>query len=341
MPKTSNPPRKKPVVKKTRQTAKKHNPKTSTAAVALPAKARGIHRLNYQLWRNNRAISIKQKPALASTFRLTQQTGLTLWRYKQIILGVVVVYGILNIVLVQGLANNADISNVKSELTKGFHGNATSAITSVASFIVLVGSSGNGSSSTAGAYQFVLILMASLAIIWSLRQSLAGVRVGIRDAYYKGMYPLVPFVLVLLTIGLQLLPLLIGATLYTIVMTNGIAVLLIEKIAWTGLFVVFAGISMYFVSSSVFALYVVTLPDMTPLKALRSARELVRYRRWTILLRVLFLPVLLLLAAAIIMVPIITLLTPLTKWMIFLLSMIAIAVVHSYMYSLYRELLHE
>jgi K+-sensing histidine kinase KdpD len=85
----------------------------------------------------------------------------------------------------------------------------------------------------------------------------------------------------------------------------------------------------------------VTLPDMTPLKALRSARELVRYRRWTILLRVLFLPVLLLLAAAIIMVPIITLLTPLTKWMIFLLSMIAIAVVHSYMYSLYRELLHE
>jgi hypothetical protein len=326
MPKTSNPPRKKPVVKKTRQTAKKHNPKTSTAAVALPAKARGIHRLNYQLWRNNRAISIKQKPALASTFRLTQQTGLTLWRYKQIILGVVVVYGILNIVLVQGLANNADISNVKSELTKGFHGNATSAITSVASFIVLVGSSGNGSSST---------------IIWSLRQSLAGVRVGIRDAYYKGMYPLVPFVLVLLTIGLQLLPLLIGATLYTIVMTNGIAVLLIEKIAWTGLFVVFAGISMYFVSSSVFALYVVTLPDMTPLKALRSARELVRYRRWTILLRVLFLPVLLLLAAAIIMVPIITLLTPLTKWMIFLLSMIAIAVVHSYMYSLYRELLHE
>ena len=56
-----------------------------------------------------------------------------------------------------------------------------------------------------------------------------------------------------------------------------------------------------------FALYIVTLPDMTPMKALRSARELVRYRRWTVLRKVLFLPLMLLVVAAIIMVPIIIL----------------------------------
>ena len=44
----------------------------------------------------------------------------------------------------------------------------------------------------------------------------------VRDAYYRGMFPLVPFVLVLALIGLQLLPLVIGATLYNIAVTNGI-----------------------------------------------------------------------------------------------------------------------
>jgi phosphatidylglycerophosphate synthase len=77
------------------------------------------------------------------------------------------------------------------------------------------------------------------------------------------------------------------------------------------------------------------------MKALRSARELVRYRRWTILRKVLFLPLLLLIVTAIMMVPVISVVTPLAQWVFFILMMAAIAVVHSYMYTLYRELLHE
>jgi hypothetical protein len=93
------------------------------------------------------------------------------------------------------------------------------------------------------------------------------------------------------------------------------------------------------VSSSIFALYIVTLPDVTPMQALRSARELVRYRRWSIARKVLFLPVSLLVIAAVIMVPVILLVTPASEWVFFILSMLSIAVIHSYMYSLYRELL--
>jgi hypothetical protein len=80
---------------------------------------------------------------------------------------------------------------------------------------------------------------------------------------------------------------------------------------------------------------------MTPMKALRSARELVRYRRWTVLRKVLWLPFVLLLAAALIMVPIIIWLTALAQWIFFLLTMFAVAAVHAYLYGLYRELLVE
>ncbi len=95
------------------------------------------------------------------------------------------------------------------------------------------------------------------------------------------------------------------------------------------------------ISSSIFALYIVTLPDMTPLKALRSARELVKGRRWAVILRLLSLPVILLIVAAIIMVPIIIVLTPVAQWVFFLLTMFTLVAVHAYMYTLYRELLNE
>lgn len=93
-----------------------------------------------------------------------------------------------------------------------------------------------------------------------------------RDSYYKGMYPLVPFMLVLLVIGLQLIPLVFGNLIYSSVLQNGLAITVIEKVIWLFLFLMLALLSGYMMISSLFSLYIVTLPDMTPLRALRSAR---------------------------------------------------------------------
>jgi sterol desaturase/sphingolipid hydroxylase (fatty acid hydroxylase superfamily) len=146
---------------------------------------------------------------------------------------------------------------------------------------------------------------------------------------------------VLLVIGLQLIPLIIGSTLYSLVIGNAIAVTLLEKLFWLFVFIALACLSLYFLSSSVFAVYIVTLPDMTPIKALRSARELVKDRRLQVIRKVLWLPILLLLASSLIMLPIILWITALAQIVFFILSMLVLIVVHTYMYSLYRELLHE
>lgn len=287
-----------------------------------------------------RAPRVKRTVRIISIWQLTKQTSLLLWQHKGVFIGIAIVYGLLNIVLAQGLGGS-DVSNLKSQLSQVFTGNFGAVTSSLVVFASLIGSAGTSSDGTSAAYQLFLTLIASLAIIWALRQANAGISFRIRDAYYRGMYPLVPFVLVLLVVGLQLLPLAIGSSIYSVVMTQGIAVNGLEQTLWALIFAALALVSLYMLASSLFALYIVTLPDMTPMKALRSARELVRSRRWTVIRKVLFLLPSLLLIGAIVMVPFILFLTAAATLVFFLLTTFSLVAVHGYMYSLYRELLRE
>ena len=278
---------------------------------------------------------------LPNVWLLTVATAKLIANNKKLLLGVTAIYGLLNLILVHGLASNVDVGSIKQELSQSGAGGTGSLATGIGVLAVIAGSSGGGSSQTAGTYQLVLVLMASLAIIWALRQIFGGSKVRIRDAYYRGMYPFVPFILVLLVIGLELIPLVIGSSLYTIVISNGIAVLAIEKILWAVLFGLFAFLSFYLVSASIFALYIVALPEMTPVKALRSANALVKNRRWSIMRKLLWIPLAFFVIAAIVMLPVIIVAAPIAPWMYFVLSILALLALHSYLYTLYRELLNE
>ena len=94
------------------------------------------------------------------------------------------------------------------------------------------------------------------------------------------------------------------------------------------------------ITASVFALYIVTLPDMSPFRALRSAKELVRGRRLMIWRKLILLPFVLFLGTTVVVLPFLLFLTPLTVWIFFILSTAWFAVIHSYLYTLYRELLN-
>ncbi len=313
--------------------------KTTVATHAQPDKPRRLRLGQYESFRLQKRI--KHPIKLPNVWVITRQAFLTLWHHKRLFVGIILIYGFLNLTLAQGLANSTDVSTLKDSLSQIFTGHLGFLASGLSVFVVMIGSAGNTTNQTTGAYQIFLALISSLAVIWALRQVQSGATPRVRDAYYRGMYPMVPFMLVLAVIGLQLLPLIIGSTIYSVVISNSIAVYAVEKVLWTVLFGLLALLSLYMMSSSLFALYIVTLPDMTPVKALRSARALVRHRRWTVLRKLICLPVILLIVAAVIMVPIITLLTPLARWAFFLLTMFSLAALHAYVYTLYRELLNE
>lgn len=286
---------------------------------------------------------IKSAPAkrLPSVWSLIQSSSRVLADNKQLFIGIALVYGLLSLILVQGLAKSNDVTTLKSQLGNSFHGQLAAVNTSVTLFVTLLGSSASSTTTGSSPYQFFLGIIASLATIWALRQVLAGSKVRIRDAFYRGMGPLIPFILVLAVIGLQLLPILIGVTIFGLVINNGIAALAIEKIVWGLIIAMISLVSLYFITSSILALYIVTLPDMTPLKALRSARKLVKKRRWLVLRKLIALPIAIIIVVTIIMLPVLFWMTPLTPWVFYALTIAALVVGHAYIYTLYRELLNE
>ncbi len=282
---------------------------------------------------------IKHPAKLPSAFKIFKKAIIALKANWRLFIVLTLIYGILTIILVRGLGGSLDLSSIKDTLKEGFSGSYASLLTGISLFSILLSTAGSSSNQSGGVYQSLLVVIMSLAVIWALRQIQAKHKVSAKQAFYQSTYPLIPFVLVLLIVGLQLIPLAVGSWLYSTVVNNAIAISGLEKFIWALMAMLLSLFSLYMLCSSLFALYIVTLPDMTPLKALRSARQLVLHRRWAVLIKILFLPVALLILGAIIMIPIIIYLTFLAEWSFFLLSMFTLVVVHAYMYTLYRELL--
>jgi hypothetical protein len=310
-----------------------------TTARKTPNKS-GVRKLKQPKYRPLRfKKNIKPQIAkLPSSFKLFKLSFKHLWTHKKLFAGITTVYLILTLILVRGFVFTSDLGVAKQaiqELLSGSLGQIASSLTVLG---ILLGTN-TPSGQAASVYQSVIVIMMSLVLIWALRQTHAHIKVTVKESFYKSMYPLVQFTLVLLMIGLQLLPMLAASFLFNATVASGLAGSGLEKLIWVTLSFLLLLWSIYMVSASIFALYIVTLPDMLPRKALKSAKGLVQFRRWTIMRKVVFLPFAVSILGVLIMLPIIMLLTPVAEIIFLFLGAAVLAIVHSYMYSLYRELL--
>ena len=271
----------------------------------------------------------KQRP-VPSSFKLLKQTYIVLLENWRVLGGIVLVYLALNVVFASGLFGGFSNAISTARQTHSF----SDALNGYSS--LLGGSAGSSQGSSTA--ESLLFVFESLVIIWALRQLLAGQKIGVKQAFYHSMAPLVQFLLVIMVIIIQVLPLALGAALLSAILTGGVVspILAILAIAIFGLL---AAWSIYMVSGSILGIYIATLPDMQPRQALRSAKKLVHFRRWRLLRRLFFLPLFILVALGIITVPLILLLPFLVAPAFFVLLMVTILFAHTYLYSLYRELI--
>ena len=278
------------------------------------------------------------RPKLPSVKKLSQETLGILRQNKKFFIIFTVLYGVLSFIFIQSAVSTISISEAQALIGTSFGGTVP---TSVALYAGLIGSSTQFSDQIVALYQFILILIFSLAVIYGLRHMYGkdAKKMRVKEALYKGMTPLIPILLILVVIALQFLPLSIGTSIYTSVVTSGLAVTNIERIFWV-LFVALLGIlTLYLVSSSIFALFIVTLPNMTPVRALRASRELVRFRRMEVIRKIVFLPIALLLLLGVVVVPFIALLPGAAQIVFFVGSSLVLPVILTYMYNLYRNML--
>lgn len=202
-------------------------------------------------------------------------------------------------------------------------------------------------------YAILLGLLVWLTTVWLLRQRMAGHTVRLRDGLYSAGSPIVATLIVTVIVALQLLPVLLASIGHVAATNAGLLSGGVEAM----LFWVVAGglvtLSLYWITTSLLAMVVVTLPGMYPIRALRVAGDMVIGRRLRILLRLAWMFLLLLLFWVVVLVPIIFLDISLKSWLpalqwlpvvplaIAVLTTISVIWISSYVYVLYRKIVDD
>ena len=310
MPRSS---KKKPLTRSQRVAAKLKQPYYAVKTFSKDLLSRRPHR-SFRLTRRREYARSLQLPGY---FAFTHSVNKLLLKNKKTMLLLAAVYAILTVTLV-GIGSQETYTALSDTLeqtgSEVFEGNFAQ-IGQAALLFVSIGSS--GLTSTPGEAQQVYIVLVGLLVwlttIWLLRNILAGHKVKLRDGLYNAGSPILATLLVVLVLVVQLIPLALAAIGYaaasaTGLLTGGVATMLFWVAA--GLLAI---ISLYWITSTFFALVIVTLPGMYPMRALRTAGDMVIGRRLRILLRILWMLIVTGIAGAVILIPAILITTGLTN----------------------------
>jgi hypothetical protein len=198
-----------------------------------------------------------------------------------------------------------------------------------------------------------LLLFTWLTTVWLLRATFAGKKPKLRDGLYNAGAPILPTFLVGLLLLVQLLPVALAIVGYTSASATGLLNGGIEAMLFWSVALLLGTLSLYWITSTFFALIIVTLPGMYPFQAIKTAGDLVVGRRIRILLRLLWVALIVAVLWLVIMVPIILLDTwikgmlPAIEWLpvvpvaLLVMSTLTVVWVASYVYILYRKVVDD
>ncbi len=281
----------------------------------------------------------------------------TIWENRKLFFGLGCIYLILFTILV-GLGSQETYTALTDTLqetnTTIVDGNFSQIGQAGLLFLTIasVGIAGESSESQQ-IYAALLALMVWLTTVWLLRNRLAGQKVKLRDGLYNAGTPLLSTFLVGLVLVVQLIPILIGIIAFSAAASTGLLNGGAEAMLFWVALSLLALLSLFWATGTIFALIIVTLPGMYPMKALRSAGDLVLGRRIRILLRWLWMFLVLGLFWAVILTPVIFIDLwlksiwpvfaefPLIPVIIAMLGTVSVIWLSGYSYLLYRKVVDE
>jgi len=190
------------------------------------------------------------------------------------------------------------------EVAGGDIGNVAKAGLLLISTVTTGGLSGE-SSEAAVVFGVLIFLVLWLTTIYLLRHRLAEHKVKLRDGLYNAMTPLISTLLVFVVAVIQCIPIFLLVVVYSAaVQTEFLATPFYALV-----FFIFAALMMvisgYLLSGTLMALVAVSAPGLYPMKALRTASELMMGRRVKLILRLVALILVLGLTWVMVMLPLI------------------------------------
>lgn len=197
------------------------------------------------------------------------------------------------------------------------------------------------------------LLLVWLTTVWLHREYRLGRSPRLRDGLYNAGAPVLSTLALVLILVIQLLPVGIVALMYAGLTSVGLATDGFGAMLFWVFALVVVALVLYWVTSTIISLVVVTLPGMYPLQALRASGDLVIGRRLRIAYRLLWGEAALLLAWLILFIPLILLdtwLTSVWKWFenvpllpvaAALASAASVVWLASYVYLFYRKVVED
>jgi hypothetical protein len=202
-------------------------------------------------------------------------------------------------------------------------------------------------------FTVLIFMIIWLTTVWLLRNQLSGNKVRLRDGLYNACAPLISTALVVLVLFVQLIPAIVALVAYSAaVATDFLATPLYAVVFWMA-----AGglglLSLFLVTSTIFALVVVTIPGMYPFAAIKISGDLVTSRRLRVILRLVWMALNILVFWVITMIPIIIFDSwfkgvaewasgwPIVSIALLIVSSMSIIFASSYIYLLYRRLIDD
>lgn len=311
--------------------------------------ARRPHR-SFRLTRRRDAVRELELPG---NIAFTGEVSRVLWGHKKTfgLLGLVYVALLALLVGVQSQDTFTTLTDTLKETGGDFFGGNWGAIGQAGVLLASIASSGISSEATESQQIFyvLIFLLTWLTTVWLLRNIMSGHTVRLRDGLYNSGAPLFATIIVAVVIAIQLLPVAAAFIGYNAASTSG----LLNGGAASMLFWLGAGLltllSLFWITSSLFAMILVTLPGMYPFRAIRIAGDVVLGRRIKILLRWLWMSLVVVVAWVVVMIPIILLdmglksLWPAIEWLplvpmsaLFMAALTTVWVA-AYVYMLYRK----
>jgi len=300
----------------------------------------------------------KRSLKLPGYLSLTKQVFDIFIKNKKIFLGLIFIYAIAGILLTSLVSQEsyAQLKESVEELSQGETlGNV---LPTIALFWGVLTSqmSGTALTETGSSQQLmagIITLFAWLTTIWLLRQIMLGRKPRIRDGLYSAGSPVIALAVLSFVMILQLIPSAVALIAYSAADASG----LFDQ---TAILMLFAGgalllviLSVYWVTSTIIAMVIVTIPGMYPMRALKLAGDLVVGRRIRILLRLSWLAVILILIWAVFLIPTILLdgalksaipaldwfpLVPLAGLLLMAFSVVFLAI---YVFVFYRKVIED
>lgn len=265
--------------------------------------SRNPHQSFQKTYRRDYARSLE----IPGYFRLTQEVLGILRKNAKLFGGLVAVYTAL-VALFVGFASQETYSDVRDLLNESGQTLLSGGWGDIGKAFLLLGSSWRGTflpqlTDAQQVYSSLLVVFVWLTTIWLLRAIMSGKSPRLRDGMYNSGAPFVPTIILSIVLLVQLAPLAVavigyGAATETGILSGGVEAMIFWIVA--SMLVL---LSLYWASSTVMALVVVTLPGVYPWKALQSGADIVLGRRLRLLLRLVWLVALIIIAWVVVVIP--------------------------------------